>query len=629
MDIMIGKRKVRVGSLKAIGKGGEADILDLGSGLILKLFKTPDHPDYAGDSPELKRERKGAEMRLKQHQQKLPAFPKGLPARVVTPVELATVASGPGVGSICGYTMNFVPGAELMIRYSQKDSRLKGFPTPTVVAGFKDLHATVGGIHRAGVVIGDFNDLNGLVKGDAIHLIDADSMQFGRFFCTVFTQKFVDPTLCDPKGDSPLLVKPHNENSDWYAFAALLMQSLLFVGPYGGVYIPKAAKDRVNHDARSLHRITVFDPEVRYPKPAVHWSILPDDLLQQFHRVFKKDERGEFPRRLLDGLNWQVCPKCSLEHARFACPVCQPGAIGVVKQSVEIRGTVKATKVYMNRGVILAAVFQGGSLRYLEHDNNQYRREDGTVVLTGALDARVRCRISGDRTIIAKEATAIIFDGAKQKERLTIDMNGTHSLVDSNQSHYYFGRNGQILRDADMGHEHMGDILQGQTLFWVGPAFGFGFYWAGRIRTGFVFDAKRSGMNDSVKLPPMPGQLIDTSCYFSSDRAWFLWSAQENGRRVNHCVVVRPTGAVEGHAQAEDGDGSWLGTIRGKCATGNVLLCATDQGIIQVKHDGATIAEAKRYPDTEPFVSSDDSLIVGADGLYVVSRKEMTLLRIT
>ncbi len=59
----------------------------------------------------------------------------------------------------------------------------------------------------------------------------------------------------------------------------MLMQSLLFVGPYGGVYRPTDKKKTVLHDARPLKRITVFDPEVRYPKPARPYNMLPDDLL--------------------------------------------------------------------------------------------------------------------------------------------------------------------------------------------------------------------------------------------------------------------------------------------------------------------------------------------------------------
>ena len=45
---------------------------------------------------------------------------------------------------------------------------------------------------------------------------------------------------------------------------------------------------RITHDARPLHRITIFHPEVKYPKHAVPYGVLPDDILQYFHLVFEK-----------------------------------------------------------------------------------------------------------------------------------------------------------------------------------------------------------------------------------------------------------------------------------------------------------------------------------------------------
>lgn len=627
--VVIGGRAVKISSLKPIGKGGEADIFGLDGAKILKLFKPPDHPDYAGDAPELKHERKGAANRIAEHQYKLPAFPKGLPKSVGAPLELAFAGPGPDQGKVCGYVADFVTG-ELLIRLSHRDSRQKGISHGDVVQVFKDLHPTVSGLHKAGVVIGDFNDLNGFVKDNRVRLIDVDSMQFGKFHCKVFTQKFVDPLLCDPKHGTPLLYRPHNENSDWYAYLALLMQSLLFVGPYGGVYQPKTTKVRVNHDERPMHRITVFNPEVRYPKPALPYSLLPDPLLQLFHDTFEKDKRGEFPVRLLDEIVWNTCPKCKLEHARFACPTCDPHAVSRVKETVTMKGTVKATTIF-NKGVILAAVYQGGQLRYLTYENNSYRREDGSVVWRGPLDSSMRFRISGSRTIFGKGNTVVVIENGAEVERIGVESNGTMPLVDSNEAHYFYVRGGQLLHDAEFGGTtYVGDVLQGQNLFWVGPTFGFGFYWAGRLRVGFVFDAKQRSINDSVKLPPMRGQVIDTACYFSKDRAWFLWNSQENGRRINQCVVIRPNGVIEGHAQAEADDGSWLGTIRGKCAIGNMLLCATDEGIVQVKHETGTIVVAKKFPDTEPFVSTDVSLFVDNQGsLYVIKRSEITLLKIS
>ena len=38
--------------------------------------------------------------------------------------------------------------------------------------------------------------------------------------------------------DQPVLGRPYAAGSDWYAFAVMVMQSLVCVGPYGGVYRP-------------------------------------------------------------------------------------------------------------------------------------------------------------------------------------------------------------------------------------------------------------------------------------------------------------------------------------------------------------------------------------------------------
>jgi H/ACA ribonucleoprotein complex subunit 3 len=58
------------------------------------------------------------------------------------------------------------------------------------------------------------------------------------------------------------------------------------------------------------------------------------------------------------------------------------------------------------------------------------------------------------------------------------------------------------------------------------------------------------------------------------------------------------------------------------------LFAATDEGVVQVKVEGGVIAEKQRFPDTEPFVDTECSLLVGSDGLYVITRSEITRLTI-
>lgn len=619
MDVYLSGKRIRLNPSRSIGKGGEADVYDIGGGKALKVFKPPSHPDYQGEP----HEQAAARKRIGEHQHKLPAFPSGLPNRVISPQELATNQSGQ---KILGYTMAFLQGSEVLLRYADKNFRQGGIDSNTAVAIFRDLHVTVDGLHGKKVVIGDFNDLNVLIKGTEAYLIDADSFQFSRFLCRVFTAKFVDPLRCDPKQSRLILHQPYTAESDWYAFAVMLMQCLLFVGPYGGVYRPKNISQKVPHDARPLHRITVFHPDVRYPKPAIPLDRLPDDLLEQFHQVFLRDQRKEFPLKLLENLRWTQCTKCGMEHARSVCPVC---AQGVRIPVLTVRGRVTVKYLFRTEGVILFASVQGRSLCWLYHEDNQFKREDNKVVLHGVLDPHMRYRIRGAETLLGKGKIFIILKQGQPLERLSVDRFGLLPILDANEQHRYWVEGGRLLRDGQFGPEFIGDVLAGQTLFWVGERFGFGFYRAGDLSVAFVFDAERSGINDNVKLPPIRGQLVDATCRFARDRCWFFTATREGGQTMNRCAIIRSSGQVEATAEALEGDGSWLSTLRGKCAAGNFLLVATDDGLVRVESDQRQIVETKQFPDTEPFVDAGCHLFPGKEGLYVVSRREIRLLQMS
>jgi len=623
MRVFVAGHSINLDPSKSIGKGGEADVYDIGGGRALKLFKPPDHPDYVGQPAE----QQAAELRIRQHQQKLRVFPQHLPQRVVTPIDLATNQSG---SRILGYTMRFLPNTEVLLRYANRGFRENGVPDNDVIAIFKDMHSTIDSIHGVSVVIGDFNDLNVLIRDTEAYFIDADSFQFGSYLCRLYTARFADPLLCDPRLSHVELCKPHNQDSDWYAYCIMLFQSLLFVDPYGGVYSPKNPKDRIGHDARPLHRITVFHPEVKYPKPARHFSILPDEWLEFFHLVFEKDHRDMFPSSLLEAIRWTKCTACGTIHARSVCPLCSLAVPAAVREVTTIRGMVTATRIFKTKGIIVFANFQGGKPHWLYHENNAFKRENDTIIAEGPLDPQMRFRIQGKKTLIAKGNRVITFAGdGKLIDQLSVDCYGQLPIFDANEASRFWASNGQLLRDGQFGPDYIGNVLSGQTLFWVGPRFGFGFYRAGQINVSFTFDADKRGINDSIKLPPIKGQLIDSTCFFTKDRCWFLVSVQESGKTRNRCTIIHSDGTIEATAEAIDGDGSWMGKIRGKCVAGNFMLAATDDGIVRLEPYNGDIIVAKAYPDTEPFVDSGCHLFAGSDGLYAVSRTEIYRLSIS
>jgi hypothetical protein len=116
-------------------------------------------------------------------------------------------------------------------------------------------------------------------------------------------------------------VRPHDPASDWFAFAAMVFRSLFGVSPWGGV------TRRCTGAARVLQRITVYAADVVYPRAARPLAIVPDELADAFRAIFERDQRGPFPRALLEHLRLRRCSACGDEHARLRCPTCQATAM--------------------------------------------------------------------------------------------------------------------------------------------------------------------------------------------------------------------------------------------------------------------------------------------------------------
>ena len=602
---------VKYEATKKIGEGGEARVFLCKEGAV-KLYHSPNDAALGGNTSQDARNREGAEHRLKTFPIKLAKFPKGLDRHIIGPKKLATNKAGKPIG----YLMDSVGSADVIKRLSDPDYRsMNGISTEQVLECFAKLHGLVTNLHANKVVIGDNNDLNTLIDVDLQpYLIDADSFQFGGYICSSFTQRFADPLLCDPHKTSLLLTRQHNVGSDWYAFVLQLIQSILYVSPYDGVYIPKGNAPKCVHDARPLHRITIFKPGVKYPKFALKLidpKTLPDDLMHEFDLILHHDKREAFPVKLLGQHQKQV-----------GMPM------AVVQSHTTFHGTASYQKLFETNGIILNSSFTNSKLRYLYHEKDELKREDGTVILRGALIKNARYRISGNHTCIASKNRLLTWTGDAMGTSLQVDTYGILPCFDTNSKSRFWIQGGRLIADNfDDRVRTIGSVVQNQSMFWVGEDFGFGMYFAGELQEFFVFETNGI-IKDGVKVPRIKGNIFDATCVFSDKYAWFFVAVKDGNDYLHRCTMIDRTGNVLAQSETRAGDDSWLGKIRGKCPISGYLFTATDDAIMRVQPSGGGY-DLKEFPDAEKFVDSNLTLLPAKTGLHLVGPKEIGLLQIS
>ena len=321
--VLLGKTRVRLEDKDLLGVGGEGRVFRRGDQAIKIFFAMTDA-----------------------RRNKLAAFPRGLPPRVVGPLDICT----DGKGAVVGYAMRALEGAVDIHRVGQRKWReASHMSAHDVLAVFGELALTVAELHARGVVVGDLNDGNVVLTPPAAPLaapwqpyfIDADSMQFAGFPCTVAHERFLDPRLygVDLERTSAL-----SRESDFYALAVMLFTSLLFVHPYGGAHASYPTLLR-----RAEGRHSILRGDVKLPNAAMRPDVLPDDALAWFTRVFDRDAREPLPRALLDA-RFTRC-HCGVEHARRSCPACAVAvALPAAATPVRAHGRIRITTMTRAEG---------------------------------------------------------------------------------------------------------------------------------------------------------------------------------------------------------------------------------------------------------------------------------------
>jgi len=610
MNVFIKNQAVKLG--KPFAEGGEAEIYKIDGGAnVVKLFKTADHPSYSQDPMQ----QQGAIMRSQEYQLKLKSFPPNVPQKVVAPQHLVYDQKG----MVIGYVMPFVDKTFPLIRYSDKMFREQsGVDEQQIMSIFHQLQNHIIALHQNQIVIGDLNDLNILVKGTDVYMIDTDSYQFGKFMSHTFTQTFLDPMIAKEHNGQLWMNKPYEATSDWYAYAVMLMQALIYVGPYGGIYAPKDPQKKVSGGLRPLRRITLFDPEVKYPKAAIPYKYLPDELLQWFWNVFTKDLRQPLPEHIFTDIQWSTCPKCQTRHAKKRCPVCDLVVPGLSKPLVKVDGSLRVTQILKTPGIVLMVKTQHNKLLWLIHEQGTYTRENKAVIAHGTLNPTTRYALQNNATLIAKSSQLVAYEGAKTIASMYTETYENIPVFAANGSHYYWVQSGELMKNGAFGAERIASVLSEKTFIWVGESFGFGISREAMFQLPFVFGVDSKGILEVKDFPKLPGRIIDAATTFTNELCWYFYKMEYRGTITTGCVVINRQGIVVANVVPDQTE-AWIQNIHGKSAFGNYLFSATDEGIVRLTLDQGMIINPKLFTATENLVDATSRLLVADGGIYVVN----------
>jgi hypothetical protein len=563
MDLWLGKSRLRLSGADEIGSGGEARVFRH-KDLAIKIFEL----DLA---------------RTKAKAEKLRAFPAGLPASVVQPLELVRDRAG----AVVGYAMRRIDGAQPLFRYAQRSWREGVASNAEVLGLFRALAQTIGALHARGVVVGDLNDGNVLCDATP-WLIDVDSMQFGTFPCTVAHERFLDPRLYgrDLEKDPAL-----STESDWYAFAVALFSSLLYVHPYGGVApgLPTMLR-------RAEARHSLLRPDVTLPRAAVTPKILGDPLRDWFEAVFEKDARTAPPAGVLDS-SWTRCA-CGLEHARLSCPACSRARPAMI-----LPKGLRAHEVLRTPGRVLACVWQGAP-RFLYAHAGRLFRETGELPVS--MPGRVaRFAISGGDTWIAEGGTVTRWSREGTERVMASAFDGAPMFAASSAGVVFAQGDWLVGRDG----ARLGRILEGRTWLALGERFGLGWSRAGRLSLAFLFTPSRAGLRE-VQLPAFDGRVIDLSCTFDARHALLAIATEHRGRYTTSLHLIADDGRVLASRAGDPLTDPILASVRGKAVLDGRVVCATDDGLVALRPNGAGgFDEVARFSTAREHAAPDDTLI--------------------
>jgi len=179
-----------------------------------------------------------------------------------------------------GHTFRFVKNTWTLCQLFPRAFRERqGFTPHMAVELVRKLQKGVQSVHKAGVLIVDLNEMNFLVSQSfsTPYFIDVDSYQTKHYPATA-----IMPSVRDP------LVQglDFTDLSDWFSFSIVSFQLFVGIHPFKGKHPNiKGLEDRMKAG------VSVFDKDVRVPKVAYPFDVIPSIYRDWYRAVFEEGKR--------------------------------------------------------------------------------------------------------------------------------------------------------------------------------------------------------------------------------------------------------------------------------------------------------------------------------------------------
>lgn len=466
-------RVISVSPDRMIGEGHEAQVFSVSASMLAKIYRSAQSYTDPTDS-------QAAKIRLQVHQKKLLDFPTDLPPGAVGPMSplwsYKNWLLGKRRAKIAGYMMPWITDAEEIDYYMIPRSRAEGVTDETVVRALINLHETLRGLHEKGLIIGDLNHGNVLVKETQAWAIDLDAGQFGEYLCNTFEPDYLDPLLMDtdPQLMVPILRQDrfYSVESDWYSYTCIVLACLTYTKPYQGAY-----KGQLKEERRPLDRLSVFHPKVIFPQygGARHWNgLLPDDLIGYLSKVFSREDlRGEFPIELLQAL-LPGSARGAASHLKSKRHVSWP----TVEKSKAVDKHMLGLLFETNGALDPITQIQGDALRYLYSTAGNYTRDHRHVVIANETrdeylaTGQYRFHIlHGDQTVTVYNSEATLHTPRSDLQTFPVDQFGEIPSLSSNGQKlaWYSGKRMMVAYDTIKEQRVVWESPYETNMVWVTP----------------------------------------------------------------------------------------------------------------------------------------------------------------